>query len=215
MMTLRTAVILLWALALSLLATLAEAGAKGPSVEAIENALVRANPATLASDRDRARTVASAIESASLEAVCGGPWRGSDPPCRAVWPGTRSELAAVLIVQGTRESAFAERVGAGRCGPRECDALRLPGGEVLHQARSYWQLHRSGLVPEWGRLVGVEFHPTADAALATARVLGAGYRFCRSLEGAFAQAARGTGCQWVGAPRRVRAVRMVEARLHE
>lgn len=183
-------------------------------IEAVLAALLALNPATLAGDPLRARVVAQAIDSASQEAVCAGPWEGADW-CRAVWPGTRLELAAVLIVQGTRESAFAERVGAGRCERFECDAIRLPGGQVVHQARHYWQLHRSRLVPEpfWLTLRGTEFHPTADAALATARVLGAGYRACRSLEGAFAMAARGTGCSWVGSARRVAAVRHVESRL--
>jgi hypothetical protein len=200
------------ALAIALCVTAAEAA---PSVTAIEKALVALNGRALAGDQPRARTIAAAIESASLEAVCAPPWADSDF-CQVVWPGTRTELAAALIVQGTLESGFAENVGAGRCRPKQCDSIKLPGGRVVHLARHYWQLHASPtLLPllEWATLRGVEYHPTADAAYAAARVLGAGYRGCRTLEGGIAAYARGSGCQWGGAARRVRLIRTVEARL--
>lgn len=207
----RRALAALAAAALTLCATLAHAA---PSVEAIEKALVDLNRPALAGDLPRARTIAAAIDSASLEAVCAPPWADSDF-CQVVWPGTRLELAAALIVQGHFESGFAENVGAGRCLPFQCDSIKLPGGRVVHLARHYWQLHASALLPllEWATLRGVEYHPTADAAYAAARVLGAGYRGCRSLEGGIAAYARGSGCSWAGAARRAKMIRQVEARL--
>ena len=203
------------ALAIALCVTAATAS---PSVEAIEKALVALNRAALAGDQPRARTIAAAIDSASLEAVCAPPWADSDF-CQVVWPGTRTELAAALIVQGTLESGFAERIGAGRCRAFECDSIRLPGGRVVHLARSYWQLHASPtLLPllEWASLRGVEFAPTADAAYAAARILGAGYQRCRSLEGGIAvYATGGPSCRWRGARSRAERIRLVEARLRE
>lgn len=183
------------------------------TAETILAALLALNPATLARDLSRARVVAQAIDSAALEATCSGPWASADW-CRVAWPGTRVELAAVLIVQGTRESAFAENVHAGMCGPRQCDSVRI-GGQLVFLAVSPWQLHRSRLVPErvWSALAGTELVPTQNAAYATARVLGAGYRACGDLSGGFAMAARGSGCRWVGAARRVAAVRRVESQL--
>lgn len=172
-------------------------------LEAILSSLLALNPTTL--EGERAVTLAQAIRSSAAESVCAGDWATADW-CRRTWPGTELEAAAVLIAQGTRESGFLERVHAGRCLPTECDR---------GLAISPWQLHRSRWFPEpvWRGLAGVEYVPTADAAGAALRVLGAGYRACGSLEGAFAQAARGAGCQWVGAARRVALVRLVEARL--
>lgn len=172
-------------------------------LEAILSSLLALNPVTLKGER--AVTLAQAIHSSAAESVCAGDWQGADW-CRRTWPGTELEAAAVLIAQGTRESNFMERIHAGRCKPWECDA---------GLAISPWQLHRSRWFPEpiWRGFAGVEYVPTADAAGAALRVLGAGYRDCGSLEGAFARFARGTGCRWEGAARRVRLVRVVEERL--
>jgi len=164
----------------------------------------------------RARVIAQAIDSATLQATCSGPYRGADW-CDPVWRGDRSTLAAILIVQGYFESRFAAHVQAGRCRRDECDAIKLPGGRVFHRARSYWQLHASALLPwpEWYSIAGVEFVPTADAAYAAARVLGLGLVRCETLEGTIAMFATGRSCHWARAAQRARMVQNIERGLRE
>ena len=53
------------------------------------------------------------------------------------WPGTRRELALLLVTIGQHESAFAIRIGEGRCGPHECDRDR----HGVARAHGFWQLH--------------------------------------------------------------------------
>jgi hypothetical protein len=164
----------------------------------------------------RARVIAQAIDSATLQATCSGPYRDADW-CEPVWRGDRATLAAILIVQGYYESRFAERVQAGRCRRDECDAIRLPGGRVFHRARSYWQLHASKLLPwrEWHAIAGVEFVPTADAAYAAARVLGLGRARCETVEGTLAMFATGRSCRWRRAAERARMIQSVERTLRQ
>jgi hypothetical protein len=190
-------------------------------IEAILSALLSLPGLPLADEtkeawNERARVIAQAIDSATLQATCSGPYRGADW-CEPVWHGDRSTLAAILIVQGYFESRFAAHVQAGRCRRDECDAITLSGGRVFHRARSYWQLHASSLVPwnEWYRLAGVEFVPTADAAYAAARVVGLGLTRCETLEGAVAMFATGRSCRWTRAAQRVRMAQNVERGLRE
>lgn len=168
---------------------------------------------------ERLVTIAEAITSATNEATCSGAWSRSDW-CRTVWGGTRAELAALLIVQAYRESGLALRVHAGDCLPTECDARRLPGGGIEHQAVGLWQLHRSAYVPEplWRELAGVEPVPTFLAARSAARILASGRAWCaRSggdpLEATLSAYATGGRCSWVGAPRRAAMARRFMTKL--
>ena len=162
----------------------------------------------------RAEVIARAIDSATLHATCSGSYRETEE-CEPVWRRERSQLAAVLIVQGYFESRFAARVQAGLCRRDECDAIALPGGRVFHRARSYWQLHASLLVPwhEWRTLAGVEFVPTADAAYAAARVVGYGYSRCDSIDGAIAIFATGRSCRWSRVSQRAYMIRGIALEL--
>jgi hypothetical protein len=185
-------------------------------IEAILSALLALPGLPLANESQdqwnaRARVIAQAIDSATLQATCSGPYRDADW-CDPVWHGERATLAAILIVQGYFESRFAAHVQAGRCRRDECDAITLPGGRVFHRARSYWQLHASSLLPwpEWYALAGVEFVPTADAAYAAARVVGLGRTRCETLEGTIAMFATGRSCHWAGAAQRARMVQNIE-----
>lgn len=164
---------------------------------------------------ERAAVIAEAIHSATLEATCTGPFTGADW-CSPIWPSNEPALLiGSLIKIGKDESGFLERVGAGRCRPEECDPLEIAEGVFVHRARHYWQCHSSRLVPEWDELVGVEYWPTRQAAYAAARVLGAAYKRCGSLEGALALYATGRKCVWSGADDRARAARRIERRLRE
>jgi hypothetical protein len=162
----------------------------------------------------RAEVIARAIDGATLHATCEGPYRESEG-CEPVWRRERSQLAAILIVQGYFESRFAARVQAGRCRRDECDAIWLPGGRIFHRARSYWQLHASPLVPwaEWRNLSGTELSPTSDAAYAAARVVGYGYSRCDSIDGAIAIFATGRSCRWSHVSRRAWMIRSIALEL--
>ncbi len=140
--------------------------------------------------------VAEAISSAATAATCQGPYRAVDW-CRPVWSGSRSDLAALLLVLGVRESALSARIARNECRPAECDH---------GQARGVWQTHQSAYVPDgwWDAMVGDDYLALTTQALVAARVLGAGLRWCRTIEGAVSVYARGA-CKWRGAPERVAA----------
>ena len=163
----------------------------------------------------RLETIARAIDSASLEATCTGPFADADEWCRPVWGGSRAELAALLVAVAWHETRLARHIHEGRCAEYECDAVRLPDGRLFHRARSVWQLHASGLVPPpvWREIVGTAYYPTTRAAYAAASVLGAGVRRCGSVNGAVAFYAKGTGCRWSGAAPRVVLYRRIISRL--
>jgi hypothetical protein len=176
-----------------------------PAVDSTETAAERSA---------RLETVAAAIESASLEATCKGPYSGAHW-CRPVWSGRREDLAALLVTQGWWESKFADRIGAGRCRSFECDALVLRDGRVIHRSRHYWQLQTSSFVPAylWSQLVGTEYEPTTLAAYAAAIVLGEGLKRCGSVTGAISFYAGGGKCSWNGGASRVAMFRAVKSKL--
>ena len=147
-----------------------------------------------APDVEHLTTVAEAISSASLAATCSGPWVTLG--CTRVWPGSRGDLEALLVVIGVRESGFRKRIAEGDCRKRECDNGR---------ARHYWQAHVSSWLPldSWSALVGADYYTTVVAAYVAARTLGSGLAHCGTIEGAVSAYARGA-CTWRGAAARVR-----------
>lgn len=91
------------------------------------------------------------------------------------WPGTRLELAAMLIIVARFESALALRIHAGKCEPHECDKGR---------ARGLWQQQASSTSSReaWQRLGGLDEQSTTFAAREAARALVRARWMCRSLE---------------------------------
>lgn len=91
------------------------------------------------------------------------------------WPGTRSELKALLYTVGWHESGFVIRIGEGLCRPHECDRGR---------ARGYWQQHANSTssLEAWQQLAGPGHESTAVAAREAARALTRARNQCRSLE---------------------------------
>jgi hypothetical protein len=162
----------------------------------------------------RYEVIAHAIESASLAATCQGPYSAASW-CVPVWQGPRIDLVSLLITEGWWESKFLRRVGAGRCWPNECDAVRLRDGRIYHRSRHYWQLQQSTFVPKeaWLELVGIEYEPTTLAAYSAAVVLGEGLKRCRSVSGAIAFYAQPRSCGWSGATARNSTFEYVRGRL--
>ena len=119
-------------------------------------------------------------------------------------------LAASLVALGQSESRLLERIQAGYCRPPspgragECDAKRMRDGSVEFQARGVFQSQRSVAASdaEWAAMVGTDAENITTAARVAARALRRAWRACGTLEGAFAHYARGTGCEWEGAPKR-------------
>lgn len=163
--------------------------------------------------QQRMQDLAQAVVDVSAEATCGGAWASSDF-CRPVWSRPPTELIAAELAVGEAETHFAQHVAEGRCRSFECDAMRLPGGLVLHQARGYWQVWRGPFVPQalWDEIDGPEYWPTTRAAYAAASVLGEGRRRCGSPEGAIAFFAT-SRCQWTGAAKRGERYRYFLSRL--
>lgn len=133
----------------------------------------------------RATTIAQAVSEAAEEGTCTGQWAEFDW-CTPTWTGRPVELVVAEVAVGHFESGFQERIQAGKCFQWECDAKFAVGGKFLyHRARSYWQLQRTSFsAPSWEEMTGVELIPTYEAARAATRVLGAGFKKCRSIGGA-------------------------------
>lgn len=160
---------------------------------------------------DRMEIVASAIIEATDNATCYGK---EEEPCEVLWPGSREELAFLLVATAHHESNFAQHIHEGACRTEqgECDASRMqefPGGPVKHYARSLsiWQIQKFDIPPQdWDKIrAGVQ--GTSAAAWHAARRLSSGYRACKSLEGAISRYATGKSCEWKGAAGRVKTLR--------
>lgn len=126
---------------------------------------------------EHAETVSESISSATLAATCEGQWQGTG--CRAVWPRSRRELGAGLVVVAYFESAFLARIQRNEC--------RLKIGECDNGfARSYWQTHRHWVPDEmwWHEMIGIDYEAITRSAYMASRALGAGYKKCKSREGA-------------------------------
>lgn len=131
------------------------------------------------------------------------------------WPDSRESLAGLLVSIGYYESGYSRRIGEGRCGPNECDAVRGADGRIWHRARSYWQIQQSALVPldDWRRMVGTGPEPVRLAASTAARLLVHGRLRCGTQSGAVSLYATGKTCRWSGATQRVALARRVERAL--
>jgi hypothetical protein len=168
----------------------------------------------------RLETIASAINIATLHAVCsedapefpsaqGRPQAGEndsdesaqDEPssaCIPLWSGSPRRLAFLLLTQAYFETRLAAHIHEGRCrvSAGECDGGR---------ATSLWQLHYGPQLSKehWQKLSGTDLSATTLAAYEAARALSRGYNHCRSLAGAISLYATGRTCQWAPAKKRV------------
>jgi len=141
--------------------------------------------------QDRIGVIAQAIDDASLRAVCGEDWAGSDL-CTPVWFGERVDLAMLLVTLGWWESRFARYVHAGAPGA---------GG-----ALTPWQLEHGEHLPwqRWRALPGLKVVPTTEAAWEASRAISLGMGHCGTVRGAISLYATGQSCSWSGADRRLR-----------
>lgn len=167
---------------------------------------------------------ASGVASAVAAATCTEDWAELED-CKPYWPASgRKELAALLVTIAWFESGLEPRIGAGKCRANECDAVKLPGGRILHQANGYWQLHKTGLLTadEWREVRGTGEWSVFVQATGAARTLAASVSACRgSGASRFGAAISGfaTGgttlrkrCWWSKAPIRERVVRLILAK---
>lgn len=146
--------------------------------------------------RARLGTIVAAIDFASARATCAGEPEG----CRRTWPGSRKELAFLLLTQAWWETRLAEHVHADRCGPHECDRGR---------SKSSWQIQPSSIVKrgEWATIGGIDLESTKAAAWGAARMLSVNRFRCAKGPGdwvlpTISGYARGNTCEWVGAGKR-------------
>lgn len=145
---------------------------------------------------NRLANISISVESAINHATCAGPWASADW-CTPVWHGPPLVLARLAAATGYAESAYARHVHEGRCRLKlgECDAYKLPGGVLAPGAVSVWQLQRTEVTwADWREMSGTGEWSTYLSAYAAVRVLAAGYRRCRTIEGALASYRRPSVC---------------------
>lgn len=168
-----------------------------PTATAILTALLALPPyhrdAEVMAERERRlSTVAVAIDQVVARYTCGD----TTEPCRPAWPGTRPQLAAMLVTQGFFESGFAQHLHEGVCGPHECDGGRAHG---------LWQVHAGGPVPfeAWQEMSGTSARSTWTSAFYAASLLSKSMKACGTLAGAVSMYATGKTCEWAGAAPRI------------
>ena len=154
-------------------------------------------------DEGHLQAYAAGTACAVEAATCTGDWATLDF-CQPVWRRSKRELAALLVDIAWFESGLIKRIAAGRCRPEECDAVKMPGGRILHRARGVYQIQYTGAVSatEWAEMVGVTDYSFFVASYAAARMLSAHERSCKSVSGAISGFATGGRCGWGGTPNR-------------
>lgn len=156
--------------------------------------------------RARLGAVAMATASAVDAATCTG--SAADVYCTPEWAGSREDLAAMLVMLAELESGLAKHVQEGRCRVKlgECDSGRAVSPWQVQRTRRtsdrVWQLMRTGDGP------GLRI-----AALRAASAVSGGLARCKSVDGAVAAYARGGGCSWKPAEKRVAYYRRLRAKL--
>jgi hypothetical protein len=146
----------------------------------------------------RMTLVAQGIDDASSRMTCSDAFK--IPECKRKWPGSKKQLALLLVTKGWWESKFAKHVHEGNCGPNECDSVKHPDGTITWKARSPWQIQQMGWVRkgEWEKIDKADQQGTTVAANIAARALAAGYSYCGTIDGAIGTYG-GAGCNWPGA----------------
>ncbi len=171
----------------------------------------------------RLETIANAINTATLHAVCSeqapevpglrqdrtvahqesgneeaAPEESDPPACARLWQGSPRRLAFLLLTQAYFETRLAAHIHDGRCrvSAGECDGGR---------ATSLWQLHHGPQLSKerWTQLSGTSLQATTLAAYEAARALSRGHNHCRSVVGAVSLYATGSTCNWAPAKKRV------------
>lgn len=151
----------------------------------------------------RMEIVAKAIDDASSKATCMGAYDVAG--CERKWPGSKKELALLLVTKGFWESRFAKNVHEGKCREYECDAYTSQG-RILHKARSPWQIQRTGLVTkeEYAKMKSSTLEATSMSAEVATRYLAIGMNRCRTIKGAISIYGGVNSCDWKGADNRVK-----------
>lgn len=146
----------------------------------------------------RMETVAKAIDDAAAQATCSD--AHAVETCKPMWPGSKRELALLLVTKGYWESRFAKNVHEGKCRPYECDAATI-NGNIIHRARSPWQVQRTNLVTkeEYSKMQSSSLESTTMAAVAATRHLAVGMAKCHTIPGAISIYGGAGNCNWKGA----------------
>ena len=148
---------------------------------------------------DRMETIAMAVVSVADQATCQEDFKSTkEKKCTKFWHGSRDSLIALLLTQGFNESRFSKNVHEGKCKKYECDPYKDRNGEIVHRARTSWQIQQH-LHSEkyWDSMVGVTYQPTRIAAGVAATILFNSYSKCKGVKGAIAMYATGQHCSWV------------------
>lgn len=151
---------------------------------------------------DRMRIIASAIDDASARATCEDKY--DTPDCKKVWTRGKRSMAMLLVTKGFWESKFAKNVHEGKCRKYECDAHTV-NGNLVHRARSPWQVQRTGLVSkdEYNMMNSSSQDATTMSATVASRYLVMGMNACKTIEGTIARYGGAKDCKWSGASARL------------
>jgi hypothetical protein len=161
---------------------------------------------------ERMVTLGRAIAATAQRATCTGAWRTEE--CTRKWPGSATQLAAIVGGIGFLESANAWHVHAGKCRIRigECDGGR---------ARTVFQMQRTSYTTTvWDELEGVDEQSTVLAAWAATRAVSGARAACARtapdepwLSATLAMYGTGQRCSSKNAPKRAAFIVRLESKL--
>ncbi len=156
--------------------------------------------------------VAEAISQVSKQATCAE----QTAECKRTYPGSREELAALLVVTAYREGGLRRRIARGECKPGECDHYIDKHGVRRFAALGLFQEHRSPWETRaaWRAMAGDDIgHVVLQARRAT-KLLARGRAACGNVQGAMANYG-GAGCLWSGTGKRAREHAQIERKIRE
>lgn len=184
------------------------------AILAVIQAFVLRNPDPVDPDpKGRQESLALGIEYASNQVTC---YR--IPDCSRVFTwGDRFDMAGMELTQAEYESHLRYRIQVGECGPHECDP-KHSGGEIVHKARSLWQMHRLASVTDeqWNRYNSLEPEDVAYTALQAAKLMSGYYGICGDREeGMFRGLANGKCLPFAQASDRAALSRKIAAKLRK
>lgn len=144
---------------------------------------------------ERMSVIAQSIDDAASKSTCSDSYATSD--CVKVWPGDKKSLVILLITKGYWESRFAKNVHEGKCYKYECDAY-VVNGNVLHRARSPWQIQKTILVTkeEYEKMNSATLESTTMSATVATRYLALGMNKCHTIKGAMSIYSGAKTCNW-------------------
>lgn len=163
---------------------------------------------------ERMTVIAQAIDDAASKSTCTDKY--ATVPCTKVWSSDKKSLVLLLVTKGYWESRFAKNVHEGKCRKYECDAYTV-NGNILHRARSPWQIQRTSLVTkeEYEKMNSSSLESTTLSAIVATRYLALGMNKCHTISGAMSIYGGAKTCNWDRVKERMQFYKILQGKTND